>query len=141
VVAFLALLALATAGAPASNAAVCLSGQPSVSEEFRSSDAVFVGYVISERAEPESKNYFDGDTYVVRIEEPLRGLLRGQIRLFSENSSGRFPMIVGAKYLLFVYRELGRTMVDACGNSGLVSERSEALSLVRRLKSELGLQD
>lgn len=44
-------------------------------------------------------------------------------------------MEVGAKYLLFVYSDRGRTMVDNCGNSEVFSVSSQKLRDVRRLKA------
>jgi hypothetical protein len=75
-------------------------------------------------------------TYTVTVHEVLRGTVPERMRLFSENSSGRFLMHVGSTYLLFVYRAVGRTIVDACGNSGVLSERAAVLESVRRLKNE-----
>jgi len=34
---------------------------------------------------------------------------------------------VDAGYVLFVYRDSGRLMVDNCGNSGLMTEKTEVL--------------
>jgi hypothetical protein len=97
---------------------------------------VFIGTVVSERHEPPTKNWDqEGTTYAVRVYERLRGQLPGTVQLFSENSSGRFPMEVGTKYLLFVYSDRGRTMVDNCGNSEVYSVSSPKLQDVRRLKA------
>jgi hypothetical protein len=60
------------------------------------------------------------------------------IRLFSENSSGRFQMQVGETYLLFAYDALGRTAIDNCGNSGLVHDRAYELGAVRSMNSKHG---
>jgi hypothetical protein len=57
------------------------------------------------------------------------------IRLFSENSTGRFPMDVGTKYLLFVCRDRDRVSVDNCGNSEVYGASSPKLREVRRLKA------
>jgi hypothetical protein len=66
--------------------------------------------------------------HVWSIEEivSLRGKVSCTVELFSENSSGRFPMTVGTTYVVFAYRALGRTMVDSCGNSGPLPEKAEA---------------
>jgi len=42
-------------------------------------------------------------------------------------------MEVGSKYLLFVYNDRGRTMVDNCGNSEVYSASSLKLQEVRRI--------
>jgi hypothetical protein len=118
-------------------AAVCLNGFPSVEDEYNKCDMVFIGHVVSEQPEPEDPpRYLEGTTYTVRVDEVLRGKPSPTLRLFSENSSGRFPMEVGGKYLLFLHRDpRERDGVDHCGNSGLLSERAEALKTVRRLGS------
>lgn len=90
--------------------------------------------VVSEEFTPESKNHLDGTTYPVQVEEVLHGSHAKTVKLFSENSSGRFPMRVGATYLVFAYEELGRLQVDNCGNSGELSEKTETLAALRRMK-------
>jgi hypothetical protein len=119
-------------------AAVCVNGFPSVEDEYKQSDMVFIGHVVSEEPEPEDPpRYLEGTTYTVRVDEVLRGKPSPTLRLFSENSSGRFPMEVGGKYLLFLHRDpRERDGVDNCGNSGLVAERAEALQTVQRLRSK-----
>jgi hypothetical protein len=114
---------------------VCVFGNPTVAEEYRLR-RVFVGTVVSERYEPPTK-YFDqeGTTYTVRVDEPIKGQLQRTIRIFSENSSARWPMQVGTKYLLFVYRDSGRAIVDSCGNSEVYTASSLQLREVRRLKA------
>ena len=77
----------------------------------------------SEEFTPESKKYLDGTTYSVQVEEVLRGSPGKTVKLFSENSSGRFPMEVGAAYLVFVHEELDRLAADYCGNSGKLPEK------------------
>jgi hypothetical protein len=115
----------------------CLTGHPTVQAEYRLRNSVFVGTVISEHNESAEEKYFDQDgvTYTVKVDEVLRGRPPKTVLLFSENSSGRFPMQVGTKYLLFVYRDHGRTMVDNCGNSEIFSGTSPVLRAVRKLKA------
>jgi hypothetical protein len=114
--------------------AVCLTDHPSLEQEYQSSKTIFVGRVASEEFTPESKNYLDGTTYSVHVEEVLRGSPAKIVKLFSENSSGRFPMQVGAAYLIFVHKELDRLKVDNCGNSGKLPEKAEALAALRKMK-------
>ena len=52
----------------------------------------------------DKEGFLDGDFYTVRVEELFRGKIPKTIQEFSENSSGRFPMKIGAKYVLFVHR-------------------------------------
>jgi hypothetical protein len=114
------------------SAGVCPKASPSVRDEYRASDAVVVGTVIRATHVPLSRDYLEGTTYLVRVDETLKGKPPARIPLFSENSSARFPMRVGTKYLLFV-DNLERSAIDNCGNSGAVSKRAKALALVRRL--------
>jgi hypothetical protein len=123
---------------PPPGASVCLEGRLSVDREYHKSSGVLIGRVIASRAVPESKEYLEGTVYSVRVEEALHGELPDTVEVFSENTSGRFPMDVGTRYLLFVYTNLGRTMVDNCGNSGPVASTTEVLKRVRRLTREAG---
>jgi len=123
---------------PIKRTLVCLEGQPSVQHEYQGSYGVLIGHVVAERAVPESKDYLDGTAYSVRVDEVLRGKLPDSIEVFSENTSGGFPMDHGSKYLLFLYQALGRTMVNNCGNSGLLSAKTEVLDTVRRLERQSG---
>jgi hypothetical protein len=116
--------------------AVCLNGHPTLEQEYQSSTTVFVGRVTSEVFTPESKNYLDGTTYSVHVEEVLRGAPAKIVKLFSENTSGRFPMQVGAAYLIFAHEELDRLSVDNCGNSGKLPEKAEALAALRKIKQQ-----
>lgn len=114
--------------------AASLNGYPTVVQEFEERYAVFTGTVLSEHHEPATK-YFDqaGTTYEVRVDELFKGRSPRSIRLFSENSDAEFPMTVGTKYLLFVYRDHGRLLVDSCGNSEHFSSTSKALRTVQKL--------
>lgn len=113
--------------------AVCLLGDYSVPSEFERSVAVLVGTVVGERATPESKNLYEGVNYSVKTEETLRGKVPAIVDLFSENSTGRFPMGKGQKYVLFLYQVEARLAVDNCGNSGLLVEKQNVLKVVRQL--------
>ena len=117
---------------------VCLEGRLSVEREYNKSSGVLIGRVIGSRAVPESRGYLEGTVYSVRVEESLHGELPDTVEVFSENTSGRFPLDLGTRYLLFVYTNLGRTMIDNCGNSGPVSSTTEGLKRVRRLMRESG---
>jgi hypothetical protein len=132
---FLPLAIFALSAALATSAgAVCLN-DTSLPAEFSRSD-VFIGTVVSSRHVPPLDRYFDleGEMYRVKVNEVFRGKLRGVVDLFSENSSGRFPMEIGANYILFAYHEHGRKMVDNCGNSSVLPKGNPTVEVVRRLK-------
>jgi len=113
----------------------CLEDDYSVAAEYARSVAVVQARVISERnvPDPEAPKFIGGTIYKVRVEESFHGALHGTVEVFSENSSGRFPMEKRKSYLLFLYREEGRLSADPCGNSGFVSQKTNDLATVRAL--------
>ena len=114
----------------------CLQGHPSVKREYRGSWAVFVGRVVSSRILPEAPpNWLDGTVYTVQVSTVFRGHPPRQLDLFSENSSGRFPMDSRGKYVLFTYRTLGRTAIDNCGNSRPLFGADAVLDTLRTLRA------
>jgi hypothetical protein len=119
----------------------CLNGYPSVPREFRESTFVFIGTVIAERrkaAEEDQRGFLDGVTYTVRLDERFKGPSRNRALLFSENSTARYPMKVGQRYLVFAYLESGRRYaVNNCGNTEPFDRKSRTLSAVRKLDSTI----
>jgi len=111
------------------------AGDYSVRAEYDRSAAVVTGQVIAERPVAESGRHSDGVVYTVKVETVYRGDRRGVVDVFSENSTGRFPMQLQERYLLFIYPETGRLVVDNCGNSGPVSEKTAVLRAVKSLVS------
>jgi hypothetical protein len=126
-------LSLVVLGHPAHPA--CLEGHLTIQHEYRHSLAVFVGRVRGSRQDTATANWSEGTTYTVSVVRTFRGALSPTVELFSENSSGRFPMDSGATYLLFVYKNMGRLAVDNCGNSGLLSSSGDVRDVVERLAS------
>ena len=130
----IALLPIVLAIVPSRAVAVCLNGHPSVEQEYRQSSLVFVGRVTAASAVPERKSSYEGTRYTIRVEEIFRGRPRRTINVFSENSSGRFPMDIGVDYLVFLSLRTGEpAVVDSCGNSGPVSETAPAIATVKHL--------
>jgi len=114
--------------------AVCLKGNQSIKEEYSDSESIFIGKVLKKKEVPESGGYYEGDEYTVQIKEVFKGNPSKEISVFSENSSGRFPMEVGKTYIIFLHQELGRYQIDNCGNSGLKSDNEDTLETLRQLK-------
>jgi len=111
-----------------------LGGHPSVDDEYQQSNLVIVGRVIKAIKVPESDGLLEGTVYTIRIDKTYHGRKRETIKVFSENSSGRFPMNIGDDYVLFLsLPSAGRTMVDACGNSGLVRKSTSLIESVEKL--------
>lgn len=105
----------------------CHNGHPSIADEYEKSIAVVIGKVVSVEEVPESEHYYNGSNYTFVLYKILKGDLSGKIKIFSENSSGRFPMDVGQEYVLFIHLENGLLQVDNCGNSGLLKESNDVL--------------
>lgn len=101
-------------------------------KEIQTARSVAIGIVIS--AKEVSAPYSDvdeGTVYRVKIEETLRGKRYNAVDLFSENNSGRFPMEIGHRYLMFISKDRATLYVSSCGNSGELPERAEAVGAVR----------
>ena len=114
--------------------AMCLNGHPSVDQEFRQSSLVFVGRVTAASAVAETKSYYEGTRYTIQIKEISSGRPPRTLTVFSENSSGRFPMDIGVDYLVFLSARTGEpAMVDSCGNSGPVTEIALTIDAVKKL--------
>ncbi len=142
----LSLLAFATAlsslphGRPVPPSA-CLEPRPTIAAEFARSELVVVGRVLSARVVPDSGPWLTGTVYSVQASRVFRGDPAPTIRIFSENSTGRFPMDVDSSYVLFIYRAGGRIHVDPCGHSAPVRAASALLADLERLTVPRGTQE
>jgi hypothetical protein len=117
--------------------AVCLNGHPSVAEEYKGAKAVVAATVVAERLIPSAEaDFYEGTLYRIQVDKTFRGSLGDSADIFSENSSGRFSMTAGAKYLLFIHTGVAGMQVDYCGNSGLLSKRGKELKQVERLAAK-----
>lgn len=106
--------------------ALCLDGRhPNVEYEYSKSKYVVVATAV------DSKTIVDVDDpagiaatiYAINVENVYKGKPTRTLHLVSENTSGRFEMELGHKYLLFIMGEMGNFYIDNCGNSGLVKAR------------------
>ncbi len=118
--------------------AVCLKGHPSVEKEFHKSWAVVVATVVEQHEVPEKPpKHLDGGTaYQLDVNQIYRGKVPQFFEVLSENNSGRFPMTVGAPYLLFVHRDSGAFEVSNCGNSGPLSKTNETREKLKSLAAK-----
>jgi hypothetical protein len=118
----------------------------SLADEFRQSTFVLTGRVIAESVVDRGPNRIGGKNYVVVVTEILRGKPPKKITIFSEDSSGRFPMVPGARYILFVTKQTVEAFsdpvytVDNCGHSGRLPGSSKVLDEARRLAKVSALQ-
>ncbi len=115
--------------------AVCSEVRPSVKMEYGSSQAVIIATVTHQNPVPETRDgsVYEGTNYRLKVDRVFRGRFLSGPTIFSENSSGRFPMEVNRKYLLFIYQQGGRYSVDNCGNSGLLTSDLAVLQAVKKL--------
>jgi hypothetical protein len=82
-----------------------------------------------------------GAYYSVTRIENFKGNLPQRFRIFSENTTGRTPLQVGKRYLLFLTRQdksdeyvrAGDLMGDSCGNGRQLSYAGPMLPVLRRL--------
>jgi hypothetical protein len=118
--------------------AACPNGYPNVRKEYAGSKFVLTAKVVKERRTPGGTDgyFLDGSTYRVMPIHVYKGTVNGRMDLFSENSSGRFPMQPGSEYLLFVYEDHGRFSVDNCGNSDLIGHAKKEVAEVARLSGK-----
>ena len=118
--------------------AVCARPHPKVCAEFFKSDSVFVGTVVAQTAVINKEGY-DGWVYRLRVRKVYRGPTQDFIEVYTENTSGRFPLDTGETYLLFAYTFEKRFTITCGGNSAKLSEAGDALrqleDLMKRLKS------
>ena len=113
---------------------------PSVDEELNSSTCVFVGDVVRARQVLDAGHFIQGTFYTVRVQELLKGNPPKQVEIYDENSSGRFPMRFGVRYILVAYEGVfegvrgPRLAIDSCGNSGTLKQAGRVLATTRNLK-------
>lgn len=119
----------------------CGMGHRTVTQEFNDSNVVVVGKVTAQEQWSHDGEFWDGTFYTVRVTEVLKGTPPKAMEIYSENSSGSFPMDIGTTYLLFVYRGVfddratPEWAVDNCGNSTAVQGKESLLADVRHLAS------
>lgn len=124
--------------APRASSAACLTGHPSVAEEYRTSRYVVIGQKISNRPiGPSADGYFlRGNRSTVRIGQIFKGNPPHNLSIFSEDSSGRFPMSDGESYLLFVYQDHDRFLIDNCGNSAPLDQAARLIPMLKLIKPQ-----
>jgi len=114
--------------------------RPSVRAEFTNSAVVILGKVISARDGPEAGGFIKGTFYSIQVAKVFKGSPPKKVELYSENSSGRFPMKVGSSYLILAYEgvfegiEGRRLALDNRGNSGTEKRSKNALKILNELQ-------
>ena len=93
----------------------------------------------SRTAKPMGLDPYVGAYYDVKVLQVFKGNPKPELRLFSENSTGRFSLNVGSDYILFISedtfdRPIGvQLTVDNCGNSAAISNARTTLHSLQRL--------
>lgn len=120
---------LLVAASPALHAA-CLLDDYSVASEFRRSTVVVTGVVTAAQVVQDAQHSWPylGIAYTFQVEHTYRGKQKKDLVVFSENNSGRFPMELGAAYVLFLYKAGSHLEADYCGNSGQVANKHRVLA-------------
>jgi hypothetical protein len=103
-------------------------------KESREAYAVVIGTVVGVKEGPAPLEGEDGEgtVYRLRVEETLRGRRHKSFALFSENTTARFPMKVGRRYLVFVTAHDNIFYASNCGNSGELGGRSKLIEDLRK---------
>ena len=132
-------IVVVTYGCHISAHAVCLDDRGvsgyhiPLDKELRDAHVVAIGTVVSRKdVPPPSSNDDEGTVYGFKVEETLSGARYKTINLFSPNNSGRFPMDIGRKYLVFVTKDHRVFSVSNCGSSGELPEQSAIVEAVRK---------
>jgi len=84
---------------------------------------------------------YSGALYRVSVDRSFKGQSAGRIDIFSENTETRTPLTLGARYLVFLYRQTrsdawarnGDRMIDYCGNSVFATKAGRELVELERL--------
>lgn len=139
------LFAAAAIGSP-SAWAYCEGGRypnVTVSQELRSTPLVVVGSVVNRMivVDPiEDPAGYEAEIFSVRIERVVHGALPAGVKpgftmsVRNENTSARFPMNVGMRYLLFVSHDFGEIWINSCGNSVDMARADPVMKQIRRVK-------
>lgn len=103
--------------------------------ELKASEMVVTAIVVSGRDESSSEDPqgVEDTIYTVRVLEVFKGKPDRLVRITSENTSSRFPMDIGKKYLLFITRDGQTRFIDACGRSGSVAERAAEIQALKKV--------
>jgi hypothetical protein len=127
--------------------AVCIDSQTGISgyqipldEEINAAPKIAIVQVLKEKALSEDVSDPIGVTaylYTARVLRQLKGAPLKVMKLYSENTSGGYPMDVGEKYLLFISED-EHLWIDNCGHSAPLWQSSATL---RQVEKKLGMQN
>jgi len=117
----------------------CAQPHPPICAEFFHRDAIFVGTVISSRHRSNGED--PGWFYALKVNRVFRGVLPPVAKVFTEQSSGQFPLKMHQSYLLFADSTKPDGLeIDNCGNStelvGASKEIHQLEEVLSRAKAE-----
>jgi hypothetical protein len=90
-------------------------------------------------SKPEEYDLYSGVFYDVKVLQVFKGKPKPELRLFSENSTGRFWLNVGSEYVLFIFDgtfdpPVGLQLTsDNCGNSADVKDAKTTIRTLQGL--------
>lgn len=105
----------------------------SLEQEMKTVSAVVVGKAIKQEytATGPGGTWVDGTYYTVLVSKTQYGSAAKEIKVFSENSSGHFPMFLNEPYLLFISTCDGVQYIDRKGNSGPLKTQMDTFRRVQ----------
>jgi hypothetical protein len=116
---------------------------PDVKTEFRESDVVCVGRLISTQNVVDKDGFISGTFYSVRVEEDLKRAPGSTVRLYCDNDSGRFEINPGQDYLIFAFVNATfdgvvgpHLTINDGGNYGALNKTRVTLEAVRKLRGD-----
>jgi hypothetical protein len=123
--------------------AFCLQPQPiRVCAEFFKADEVFTGTVIAANYEPhdipDPNGPQPGWHYRLKVQKTYRGALQPVADVYTENTSGRFPLDKGQSYLLFAYKTDSIAQIYGCTNSTKLLDAAAKIAEINRLVKASG---
>jgi len=138
----LLLPACGATAAPLPVRSICALSDHSLAGEVERSERIVRAVALDAHVEGYDEVYglFVGVSYRVRVLETFAGAPVREITVFSENTTGRFPLDIGVPYVLFLQRddlvlESGEAgwIADSCGNSAIAHDDSPLLAALRKL--------
>jgi hypothetical protein len=84
--------------------------------------------------------FYAGTLYFLKVERLIKGTQKLELRLFSENTTARFPMEIGKSYLVFarrdtdLFKNTNTYWVNSCGNSKPAGHATKELRKLRTMK-------
>jgi len=105
---------------------------PTVEREFETSKMVIDGVVLSKKtiSTPDDPIGYVATLYTVKPLHVFKGNKIKEITLYSENTSARFPMGIGKRYIIFAQTSDDGLFIDNCGNSEKIKKSSKIISKV-----------